>query len=432
MESKNVKPNNCKRSKAHSRKNSSLGHESSNWRYNSSKIPAPIGLEKKQILNLLDSIYKNYPIGSILLWESREKLASERSIADLEIGERSGNYPVNYLLDGQQRLSTICGCLHWEPGDPNSEWNVIFDLKTQRFTHISHTNELPVFQIPMRCLAAANGSDFSSGSIEALRNVSPDILHLYAEKIKDASKLAVDFLSTELHLPCAEALPYVNQFTVLIELFRVLPIPDADQLRQIKRWFWATTLSGYFAGWDSGQMAIDVRSIREFASGKNSSIDIKTSRPMVSLWSTRPFRANSAISKMVALMFAMKGPLDLLTGQKIDIDRSLAWSNDREFHHFFPKSYLNKNGIKASKSNVPANIIFLTSRSNNTISDSAPSNYLKDIIDSDGREALIERLESNLVPESALDAALNNDYDLFVKYRASYFHSIAEELSGIF
>lgn len=383
-------------------------------------------------MNLLDSIYKNYPIGSILLWESREKLASERSIADLEIGERSGNYPVNYLLDGQQRLSTICGCLHWEPGDPNSEWNVIFDLKTQRFTHISHTNELPVFQIPMRCLAAANGSDFSSGSIEALRNVSPDILHLYAEKIKDASKLAVDFLSTELHLPCAEALPYVNQFTVLIELFRVLPIPDADQLRQIKRWFWATTLSGYFAGWDSGQMAIDVRSIREFASGKNSSIDIKTSRPMVSLWSTRPFRANSAISKMVALMFAMKGPLDLLTGQKIDIDRSLAWSNDREFHHFFPKSYLNKNGIKASKSNVPANIIFLTSRSNNTISDSAPSNYLKDIIDSDGREALIERLESNLVPESALDAALNNDYDLFVKYRASYFHSIAEELSGIF
>jgi len=497
----------------------------------------PFVWKRRQILELLDSIYRNYPIGSALLWESRQELASKRSIADLEIGERSTNYPVNYLLDGQQRLSTICGVLHWEPGDPKSIWNVIFDLKTEKFIHIDHTEELPAHQIPirrlsdpaeyfrklsviddsdlktvadllfnrfkdyqlpivtlgdmsindvapvferinstgtrltiydlmraatwspgfdlgktienikssleekkfhsfenktfLRSLGAASGSDFSSGSIDSLRHLEPDTLHTCAEDIKRAAQLAVDFLSTEIGAPRAEALPYANQFAVLIEFFRVLPNPNANQLVELKRWFWITTLSGYFSGWDSGQMATDARAIRGFAKGEVATIDVNASIPTASLWNTKPFRTNSAVSKMIALMFASKTPLDLITGQAIDIDKSLAWSNDKEFHHFFPQAYLSKNGFKAAKANVPGNIILLTSKSNISISDTAPSIYLKQIIDSDGREALVERLESNLVPESVLEAALSDDYETFLNIRATYLHNIAESLSGV-
>jgi len=497
----------------------------------------PFVWKRKQILELLDSIYRNYPIGSALLWESRQELASKRSIADLEVGERSKNYPVNYLLDGQQRLSTICGVLHWEPGDPKSVWNVIFDLKSEKFLHIEHTEELPAHQIPirrltdaaeyfrkisviddpdlrsiadllfnrfkdyqlplvtlgdmsindvapvferinstgtrltiydlmraatwspdfdlgktiesikvsledkkfhsfenktfLRCLGAASGSDFSSGSIDSLRHLEPDTLHACAEQIKTAAQLAVDFLSTEIKAPRAEALPYANQFAVLIEFFRVLPNPNSEQLAELKRWFWLTTLSGYFSGWDSGQMATDARAIREYASGEIANIDVTASIPTASLWNTKPFRTNSAVSKMIALMFATKTPLDLITGQVIDIDKSLAWSNDKEFHHLFPQAYLSKVGVKASKGNVPGNIILLTSKSNINISDTAPSVYLKQIIDSDGREALIERLESNLVPEAALEAALNDDFGTFLSLRATYLHGIAESLSKV-
>jgi hypothetical protein len=497
----------------------------------------PFVWKRKQILELLDSIYRNYPIGSALLWESRQELASKRSIADLEVGERSKNYPVNYLLDGQQRLSTICGCLHWEPGDSKSIWNVIFDLKNEKFSHIDHSEELPAHQIPvrrlsdpaeyfrkisviddvelrsvadllfnrfkdyqlplvtlgdmsihdvapvferinstgtrltiydlmraatwspefdlgktieniktsleekkfhsfenktfLRCLGAASGSDFSSGSIDSLRHLEPDMLHSCAEQIKKSAQLAVDFLSTEVKAPRAEALPYANQFAVLVELFRVLPTPNSNQLNELKRWFWITTLSGYFSGWDSGQMATDARAIRDFAAGNSQIIDITAATPTASLWMAKPFRTNSAISKMIALMFAIKNPLDIVTGQKIDIDKSLAWSNDKEFHHFFPQAYLTTLGIKAGKGNVPANIILLTSKSNISISDNAPSVYLKKIIDSDGREKLVERLESNLVPEAALDAALNDDYDTFLNIRSTYLHGMAESLSGV-
>jgi hypothetical protein len=41
---------------------------------------------RKQVIDLWDSIAQNYPIGSVLLWRSREKLMAERTIADLEIG----------------------------------------------------------------------------------------------------------------------------------------------------------------------------------------------------------------------------------------------------------------------------------------------------------------------------------------------------------
>jgi hypothetical protein len=113
----------------------------------------PFVWKRKQILELVDSIYRNYPIGSLLVWESHQKLASKRTIADLQVADRSEQYPVNYLLDGQQRLSTICGVIHWEPGDPKSVWNVIFDLKTARFSHIDDANELPIHQIPLRRMA---------------------------------------------------------------------------------------------------------------------------------------------------------------------------------------------------------------------------------------------------------------------------------------
>lgn len=63
--------------------------------------------DQEQVVELLDSIYHDYPIGSILLWNSHEKLKATRNICGFSIPEREASYPVNYVLDGQQRLSTI-------------------------------------------------------------------------------------------------------------------------------------------------------------------------------------------------------------------------------------------------------------------------------------------------------------------------------------
>ncbi len=62
---------------------------------------------QNQIVELLDSLYRNYPVGSILLWSSTQPLKSSRNIGGLKLPDREPEYPVNYVLDGQQRLSTI-------------------------------------------------------------------------------------------------------------------------------------------------------------------------------------------------------------------------------------------------------------------------------------------------------------------------------------
>lgn len=69
--------------------------------------------KQNQIIELLESIVRQYPIGSILLWEAsqKEKLRSTRNIAGYQIPDKGENWPVNYVLDGQQRLSTIYAVL---------------------------------------------------------------------------------------------------------------------------------------------------------------------------------------------------------------------------------------------------------------------------------------------------------------------------------
>jgi hypothetical protein len=39
--------------------------------------------QRKQMLDLLDSVARNYPIGSMLLWQSRQEVSNERTIAGL-------------------------------------------------------------------------------------------------------------------------------------------------------------------------------------------------------------------------------------------------------------------------------------------------------------------------------------------------------------
>ncbi|MDH3975396.1 MAG: DUF262 domain-containing protein [Deltaproteobacteria bacterium] len=108
--------------------------------------------ERSQVLNLLDSIVRNYPIGSILLWQSRQELRSENKIADLEINLPKPDYPVNYLLDGQQRLSAICGSMYWHGTNPQSIWNLAYDLRLQKFIFLDSLGDPPQHQIRMNKL----------------------------------------------------------------------------------------------------------------------------------------------------------------------------------------------------------------------------------------------------------------------------------------
>jgi len=105
--------------------------------------------KQNQVIDLLDSIYNDYPIGSILLWNSNDRLKSSRNIGGFEIPEREDQYPVNYVLDGQQRLSAIYGtfCKNRTLAPENERYKVdpsifdiYFDLDDDRFAHDTDLN----------------------------------------------------------------------------------------------------------------------------------------------------------------------------------------------------------------------------------------------------------------------------------------------------
>ncbi len=56
---------------------------------------------------LLDSILKGYPIGTFILWQTDERINDIKNIGDIELPETKDGVKVKYVLDGQQRITSL-------------------------------------------------------------------------------------------------------------------------------------------------------------------------------------------------------------------------------------------------------------------------------------------------------------------------------------
>jgi hypothetical protein len=61
----------------------------------------------KASAKLLDSIIKGYPIGTFIYWRTDEELRSVRNLGNLSLPQQTKGEFVNYVLDGQQRLTSF-------------------------------------------------------------------------------------------------------------------------------------------------------------------------------------------------------------------------------------------------------------------------------------------------------------------------------------
>ena len=86
--------------------------------------------DPEKVAFLMDSIYKDYPFGSLLLWRTREQMRHERQLGPFRLPDRDPDYPLDYVLDGQQRITSIFGVFQTDiPPDPAVEWaDIFFDL----------------------------------------------------------------------------------------------------------------------------------------------------------------------------------------------------------------------------------------------------------------------------------------------------------------
>ena len=100
------------------------------------RFQRPFVWEPQQMIELLDSVRRQYPIGSIMLWDSDQIYDSIDHIGPIKIPEIELS-ETTYILDGYQRLSTLLGTLK-APNGGEGKWRVAYDLEREEFFHLGN------------------------------------------------------------------------------------------------------------------------------------------------------------------------------------------------------------------------------------------------------------------------------------------------------
>jgi hypothetical protein len=101
------------------------------------RIPSfqrPFKWEKKEALNLMDSIFRGYPVGTLLFWETDGE-PFEMMLGKVRVsgGKRTDAW---WIVDGQQRVASLVRVLLATPEDAD-EFALVFDLEEGKFQPLS-------------------------------------------------------------------------------------------------------------------------------------------------------------------------------------------------------------------------------------------------------------------------------------------------------
>lgn len=93
---------------------------------------------QRQVLELLESVYKSYPIGSLLFWHVGVDQMRTDNSPEIPLPHPEVTGTVDFILDGMQRVSSLFGAFHAHAGEFDRDpFDVIFDLYEQVFRHAS-------------------------------------------------------------------------------------------------------------------------------------------------------------------------------------------------------------------------------------------------------------------------------------------------------
>lgn len=95
--------------------------------------------------NLIDSIVKGYPIGTFIFWRTKDRLRSVRNIGKQVLPEPPQGEFVDYVLDGQQRLTSLFASLKGisivrEDGRSDDFSKIFIDLEAEESDQIVITD----------------------------------------------------------------------------------------------------------------------------------------------------------------------------------------------------------------------------------------------------------------------------------------------------
>jgi hypothetical protein len=134
-----------------------------------------------QAAYLIDSLLKGYPIGTLILWRTKERFLSEHSIGGFNLPSPPRGEPVTYVLDGQQRVTSLFAALKGLDVDRGSEGRAKIRL-SQIFLDLAEDEE---WVVPMKHSHHSEGEEkdyiaicrLFRGNLTGLRDLSNEKQH---------------------------------------------------------------------------------------------------------------------------------------------------------------------------------------------------------------------------------------------------------------
>ena len=177
---------------------------------------------------LLDSVLRGFPIGSILVWDTEETIETTQHVGPVEVSPRPTGL-VGYLLDGQQRVSTLVGTLQLPDGAKSIvdqvDWCVYCDLDNREFLRAPAEGVGPQ-HFPVRSLLNTAGFFTACRRIES--EVDDEIVT--QRWLDEADRLANAFRDYQLPLIHIREADLDSAVTVFARLNRTGRKMTADEM----------------------------------------------------------------------------------------------------------------------------------------------------------------------------------------------------------
>ncbi len=234
----------------------------------------------------------------------------------------------------------------------------------------------------------------------------------------------MDFLRNELNVYSLDWLPYPSMIVSLSYFFATDKVYGKNvthkQREQIIKWFWRSNFSRRYTGGITDKHKQDIEAMKALSENEDYKIAEFDCEITEEFFLNNKFNIGAVNTKTLVLFLAYQNPLSFLSGANVSLNDVLKTVNRNEFHHIFPKKYLQEIRIENKKINCLANFCFLSSGDNQKIKNKDPKTY-KDLINPGTLKSIMERA---LCSEDSLDLSYND----FLNKRVAILSKKAKEI----
>ncbi|WJE15751.1 DUF262 domain-containing protein [Halobacillus sp. ACCC02827] len=239
------------------------------------------------------------------------------------------------------------------------------------------------------------------------------------EEAIDSIQKAIEYFRNSYRIPVSKILPYNALVVPFAYFFYKHPNkPVNDMKKYLDDFFWRVSFSERYSSSLEGKISQDIKRIDRILRGEFPKYEHQLDISKEAIIENGGFNANRSFIKAILCIMAYQEPKSFSDNSIVRINNDwLKRANSKNYHHFFPKAYLKKEGEEEFYINHILNITIVDDFLNkNRIRAKAPSKYMNEFKNENNE--LDKTMETHLINDLEGFGVWDDDYDLFFEKRA--------------